>query len=299
MTYHRVLTLFHHYWLSLYDLFTCRKTLVSVGDILMNRDEAIFVQFSTLSRILDIQSYVEQGDKRFVVQDTLAKYKYGERYGKDYNHNLMSKHFSSLIDSFRNNGYNEKSIVELDKEGTLTDGTHRVAMAVYCHQWELNAKIVRRKSKYPHNIDYFYKLGIDTCLIEEIVRQGNVVEEKFIMNGVSLGCLIYDVQPSIINSILNDLKALCDVKRLKPFILPKGATTSFEPTIKTTIEGNYILFILRNPKYDYKNKELISTRSKEIETTLNNRYEGKSKILFMNNCRKGKEMFNELQSYFI
>lgn len=299
MTYHRLFTLLHHYILAFYDTFTCKKAVVSVGDILMLRPEASFVQFVTMSRILDIRSYIENGDKNFTVQDTLAKYRYGERYGKDYHHNQMSDHFSNLIESFLNNGYEEKSIVELDQEGTLTDGTHRVAMATYNHHWNLNAKIVRRISKYPHNIDYYYNLGVETNLMEKINEQSQEIQDLLIANGVTLGCLIYNIEESVKKSLLSDLYDLCDVKRTAAFSIPNGVKTSFSTTTTMQIDGLYILFSLKNPKYEYKKNELVSVRTVVIETILKNRYENKAIIIFMNNCVRGKETFDELQAYFV
>ncbi len=297
MTYHRALTLLHHYCLALYDLITCKNTIVSVGDILMPRTEASFVQFSTISRILDIYSYVEKKDNRFIIQDTLAKHKYGERYGKDYNHRLMSDHFSGLIDSFLENGYDEGSVLELDKEGTLTDGTHRVAMAIFSQHWELNARVLRRKSKYPHNLDYYYNLGLETDFLEKIYKQTKDIQEILINNGVSLGCLIYNIDESSKKNILADLNNLCDIKRIFRLDLPKGRGVSFIDTTDIPIVGYYILFNLKHPEYEYKKSELVSSRSRDIELLLRKRYTSEAKILFMNNCVRGKEMYDELQPY--
>ena len=299
MTYHRIFTLIHHYVLTFYDMLTCRKAVVSVGDLLMSRSSASFVQFILSSRILDIQSYIEKGDKNFSVQEILAKYKYGDRYGKDYHHNIMSNHFLSLIDSFKNNGYDERSIIEVDKEGTLTDGTHRVAMAAYCQHWNLNAKIVRRKSKYPHNLDYYYNLGLKTDFLEKIYKQTKDIQEFLLKNGVTLGCLIYDIEETAKNNLLADLNYLCDIKRVFKLDLPKGRAVSFISTTDVPIVGHFILFTLKHPEYEYRNSELVSSRSRDIELLLTKRYTSKAKIIFSNNCVRGKEMYDELQPYFV
>ncbi len=299
MTYHRIFTLVHHYILALYDTITCKKSVVSVGDLFMQRSSAAFVQFILSSRYLDIRSYIEKEDYSFSVQKMLAKYKYGDRYGKDYRHNIMSKHFANLIDSFIKNGYDKKSIIEVDKEGTLTDGTHRVAMAIYCQHWDLHAKIVRRKSKYPHNIDYYYNLGVKTDLLEIINNQTKEIQGILIENGVTFGCLIYHIEESTKNNLLSDLNNLCEIKRIEKFSLPKGTATSMFATSNVPIIGYYILFTLIDPEYKYKNTELVSSRSNKIELLLRKRYSSKAKIIILNNCIKGKETFDELQGYFV
>ena len=81
--------------------------------------------------------------------------------------------FRNLIRSYEEIGYDPKSEVVLDSEHKLWDGSHRIAMAIFRHQPQINAVVLNKRKEVFYGIEWFRHNGFTN-------EECNLITDRFI-----------------------------------------------------------------------------------------------------------------------
>ena len=256
---------------NIYDYFTAKEIMFPLADLLHAHGEIWEAQFVVASRIADIESYID-GDKEFNFQNVISNALWGERH----NRSRGDKRFAELIESVMHNGYdNKRSILTVDRNYSIVDGTHRAAMAFVAKVPYVRAKVVRWKSHHRQDIDWFLNSSIPSEDLKNIKSAYMRLQEKLCSAGFCFSCLINTTGKDKAQSVVNDLKIVSDVLSMSE--LSSGS-------IK-------INFLLPNPQFYIKDKQVISKHVENIERLINIRYPDlKGNICFAYNSAQGAEL---------
>jgi len=256
---------------DIYDYFTAKEIMFPLADLLHTHGEILEVQFVVASRVADIERFLE-GDNEFHFQNVISNALWGDRH----NRSLGDERFAELIKSVMNNGYdNKRSILTVDCNYSIVDGTHRAAMALVAGVPYVRAKVVRWKSYHPHNIDWFLNPLIPSEDLEGIKAAYIRLQKKLCSAGFSFSCLIKGVGKDMAQNVENDLRVISEVV---------GISELSSGSIK-------IGFLLSNPQFYIKDNQVISKRVENIERLINTRYPDLSgKIRFAYNSAQGAEL---------
>lgn len=161
----------------------CNKTFTcSISDLIINHkfDDRILV---VVSRLMDIENYY-RGDKTFYYQNSLSLYAQGKRFDSE----TYNKNFEELILSYQKNGYNKKSTIIIDRSMYLFNGTHRTAMNIYMHCYNINASLIPRVVSVHTTYNQFQNGLPDIC--RDIQNRYETLREEMFREGQCFTCLI-------------------------------------------------------------------------------------------------------------
>lgn len=257
---------------NLYDYFTAEYILIPCADLLHKRGEVDQIQLVVTSRILDIQNYIN-GDKSFYFQNRISTALYGDKH----NQPLGDSCFSALIESVKDNGYdNEHSFLTVDRNFCLVDGTHRLAAAFLSDVPYVRAKVVRWKSHHKKVADWFLSPTFSTADLSKIREVYAENEEKMFKSGLCFCCVIKTTQSELAEQVAQDLSNVTQVVYQKS--LSSGG-------LQVGFWVDFPMF------YIYKGK-LVSKRVEQIEKILHVRYPLlRDKMTFAYNSVEGQETF--------
>lgn len=271
MSLHLIARKIHIAIRNIYDYFTAKEIMFPLADLIHAHGEIWEVQLVVASRIADIEKFID-GDNEFHFQNVISSALWGER------HNRINgdKRFAELIKSVMNNGYdNERSILTVDRNYSIVDGTHRAAMAFIAKIPYVRAKVVRWKSHHRQNIDWFLNSSIPSEDLENIKSAYIRIQERLCSENLCFSCLINAEGKNRAQSVANDLKIISDVLSISE--LSSGS-------IK-------INFLLSNPQFYIKDEQVISRRVENIERLINIRYPDlKGNMRFAYNSVQGAEL---------
>jgi hypothetical protein len=189
------------------DLMTAEECWVSIGDIMNCRGQIEHNQFLTVSRLLDIQDFCENGVEDFNWQNTISY----ATYGKSHDKRGGDRAFKDLIASYMKKGYDSKSIITLDANGRLLDGNHRMGMNVYTGVSFIRARILKRKSKNPKSIDEYLTLRLDGSFIQAVLDKYNDVQKQLISSGNTFAAVVGK------NNSFSDFESLVCIKNKQTY----------------------------------------------------------------------------------
>ena len=172
--------------INLYEHMIAKQCEVSVGDIVLQRAEFDHCQFLLTTRRLDVAAYINKGDKTFPYQNTVSRAVYDASH-KEERGNL---HFISLIESYKEKGYDSASLLTVDRECRLIDGSHRMGVNLLMGIEKLNVRMFRRSSGFPRNLDGYFKLGLTTSFMNEVVKEYHGIQNWLLETGNTFCCLI-------------------------------------------------------------------------------------------------------------
>lgn len=268
-----------------YDSLTAARCEVSVGDIILQRAEMDYCHFLLTSRKMDVQDYCSGSDKSFPCMCAISECK----YGKDYNPENGRHLFAKLIESYQAKGYDPTSFLTVDKECRLIDGNHRMGVNLFMGIEKLNVRYLKRASGFSRNLDDYYKIGVRSELIEEVVKEFRQIQKWLTETGNTFCCLLRGDYENESVSLVSDLKCLTrtcgDVTYCKP-----GDNKQ---------RGVLIQFSLDFPSYYVNDGKVVSKRAKEIEMILNLRkkqFELDVEITISKNCLEGKELWEMVKT---
>lgn len=272
--------------IDIYDRWTAKNCMVSIGDVMNCRGNIEHNQFLVSTRVLDIEDYCEKGIKNFKWQNTVSRAAYGESHREDDG----NKAFSNLIRSYVENGYDSSSIFTLDENGRLLDGNHRMGMNIYTGVSLINVRILKRKSKNPKTIDWYLAKKIDSSFIQTVLDKFDSIQELLVMTGNTFSAIVKDVDD------FDDYDSLVQIKR----------TRRFSDVTSKIMWGGYnlpengvlIQFTLDDPAYKFVDGNLISMRIEEIKKIIRARCGSDDRIQMCRNCKEGKVIFDALEQYF-
>jgi hypothetical protein len=246
--------------LKLYDRFTSKNVTVSIMDLMVEKGELDHHQFLVAARLLDIEEYFSNGrcddNSIFRWQNKTSQFAYGNKYNKT----LGNEKFKNLIESYKTNGYDERSAIIVNKNYRILDGTHRLALNIYYKMDTINVCVISRSAKTINSTNWYYKIGMKTVDIKRILAR-----YKEIKNGYKVHDFVAILQTeaaSYYDSITDDMKILCKVER-------------YEDVIN---DDNYIQRIIYlnfdNPLYisQRNGQNPFSQKANEIQEIINTRY---------------------------
>lgn len=255
--------------LKMYDRLTSTVVEASIGDILMSHPQPDFISFVFASRYLDASHYLSGEDRTF-------KYMHGissKFQGVNYSQEKGEKKFIDLIDSFSKRGYDPASLLVMDKNLNLDNGTHRLALCLLNGIYNVKLMIVKRKAIVKKSIDLYYNVGVESGLLLDISNEYHRIYNHLVDSGHAFICRIDGDAKNIVEDIKKDLAIL-------------GGCTNVKLLQEKDNQANYS-FLIVNPCYsiDYMGGRLWSERALEIEKILRKRYkESNVTISVSKNC---------------
>lgn len=261
-----------------YDHLTAARCEVSVGDIILKRAEMDFCQFLLTSRKMDVQEYCNETDTTFPYMSTISACKYGASYNPKKGRSLFAK----LIESYQAKGYDPTSFLTVDKECRLIDGNHRMGVNLFMGIEKLNVRYLKRSSGFSRNLDDYYKIGVRSEIIEEVVEEFRQIQKWLTETGNTFCCLLRGDYENDSVSLVSDLKCLTRV----------CGDVIYCKSEDNKREGVLIQFALDFPSYYVNEGKIVSQRAKEIEKILilrKKQFGLDVEITISKNCLEGKE----------
>lgn len=119
-----------------------------------------FQRYDMIVRLLAVENYYGKNNNGFDLYYRMQE----ARMGKQWADKAVGI-FKNLIRSYQENGYDEKSEIELDCNLHLIDGSHRMAMAMYHRCDKISAKVRPYSTNIFYGIEWFKINGFtdDEC----------------------------------------------------------------------------------------------------------------------------------------
>lgn len=121
--------------------------------VLREHSSAGFNRYDIIVRLLAIENYYGANEYGFIL------YEKQQRARSSYDCEHASERFRDLILSYDKNGYDITSEIQLDKTCSLFDGSHRVAMALWRHQYKIACQVLPKKYDVFYGIDWYIANG--------------------------------------------------------------------------------------------------------------------------------------------
>ena len=253
--------------LKMYDSLTAKVVEVSIGDIILKSPLPDFILFLVASRYLDAKNYVTGEDLSFKYMNGIS----AKAHGSKHSPKRGNKQFKDLIESFQEKGYDPKSLLVMDKDLNLDNGTHRLALCLLNGIYTVKAKVIKRKALATRTVDWYFNGDVlDSTFLKEINDEYKEIMNCLVKSGNAFLCSIQGEVSSIIGAIKCDIEVLCGCP-----------VEIMEQTPNSVIYS----FAITNPKYRVGGGRLLSLRAAEIEKILIKRYQGKDvSISVSRNC---------------
>lgn len=193
------------------------QSKISVNDLFLAQyydgDYTKYKHMDAAVRLLAIEEYYGKNDYGFGLYRRMQA-------GSGFD---WTDRFRNLIQSYEKNSYQEESILELDQNLAIMDGSHRATLAYYHGDEFLNAKLFNCERNRNFDIDKFWKDGFsaEEChLIQEKAKQ--ILDH---LNYEYVG-VIWPPAYYLADEIINDMKRydLDNIKvvRYQDYELEKG-----------------------------------------------------------------------------
>lgn len=242
---------------------------ISLGDIMHCREKISHLQWSIAALYLDVERYYTKGDESFFFQN-VSKYMW---YGQNYDHSVDDQRFKDTLDSIAKKGYKKESFLEVDCEISLQNGTHRVAILLYLHQYEVGALCFAYKWHYFKDSEaYINKMGFDENYIKIVNESYNSIEDNMVKNGIAF-------------------TVLCDGDLEKVVECFNDSNIRVFNTRKTR-SGLLFQFSFKNPNYYVSGTKIISRAAERLEKKIK-KFGGKI-VTVSKNCTEGQEIWKRV-----
>ena len=247
---------------------TAIETEVGIGDIIANASGNDFTLFLAASRILDVKNYLNDSDATFLYMNSISGMAHGNKHSEAYG----NKKYIDLIESFERKGYDPSSPLVMDKDFHLANGTHRIAICLVKGIYNVRAKVLRRRAVHHRNVDWFFNLGLDSTLLNDINKERKHIAEELIESGHAFMCQIKGDVSAVLENLTSDLSILSGCEHV--YVIKK------EP------HSALVSFFMLSPCYLINSVGGVkSKRSGEIEEILNKRYNHQDvEITISKNC---------------
>lgn len=177
------------------------------------------------------------------------------------------------MESFSKRGYDPSSLLVMDKNLNLDNGTHRLALCLINGIYNVKIMIVKRKAMVKKNIDLYYNVGVESNLLLDISNEYRRIYNHLVDSGNAFICRIKGDVKNICEDIKKDLAILGGCTNVKLF-------QDTENQIKYS-------FYIEKPCYssDYMVWQLRLERALEIEKVSRRRYNNRNVTIFVSkNC---------------
>lgn len=207
--------------ISFVDNLFSRKVTCSVGDILLRGNTLDEGQLTILSRYYDLLEYYSGRNLHFPFQNAISYLLWGDSHDEQSG----NTGFMKLIESYEKDGYREDSLITLDRDLSLMNGSHRVAMNLYHGYWNMRAKVLYRRIKKCRGYDWYADKGLQKYWLNILNELRIKVEKSLFEEGITLA-FVADVDSqeseleltSILNSKIRKYKLYHLSKESKIFV---------------------------------------------------------------------------------
>ena len=270
-----IISYFELIWLKIIRyIFKNEKYLieVSIGDFMLKRKELSQIQFGISALYLDIDRYIKNGDTSFYYQNVAKKFWYGE----DYKTTDDDLRFKETIDSILANGYNADSTIELDRDVTLVNGTHRTAILLCLHKYNVRAYRYSFRWRWFKNANkYIEKAKFEKKFVDDVIENYEKIERELIWSGATLSIWVGEKDSYLIRNFF--------VKNKKVRLLR---------TTNHVSGGVLFQYSFCNPNYRIKEGKIVACATDELEQYLRNN--GIENYRLAKNCLEGMALFDDL-----
>ena len=270
---------------SLYDFFTRRGIVISIGDIMSKRGSMDGIQMVVASRLLDVEAYRNNGDESFKYQNLLSD------KNEQYDLSVGNRKFKDTIESYLTKGYDGMSRFLLDNDFLLRNGTHRTAMHLHLKIYTAKAFVMNRKY-FGFDILYDkYRQNLPSHIFQAIISKLNMIQEQLIADGVSFNAVI--PQDMSLFDCVSLYKEDIHVKK-EICINPPSDYNYCHGDVVLSFDGisryKLVLFTLDNPQYEIVSGKLESQKMQVLNV--------QERFFFSRSCYEGKQVFDSLTPYF-
>lgn len=173
--------------IRIYDSVAAKKGKASIGDILTAKtNQQSPMHYLVASRVLDVEDYCEKDSNDFSWQNTISYAMYGEKHDRA----LGDSRFTSLIESYKAKGYDESSVLMVDKNFTLADGTHRTGCNLYFGNTLMSVRMVFRSITNGITPDWMRQHGIGEDFIRTVSCKLEEIKKSLVQTGNTLAMVI-------------------------------------------------------------------------------------------------------------
>jgi hypothetical protein len=247
-----------------------QRIQISLGDYMLRRDTLSHLQFGISGLCLDINRYLEKGDKSFYYQTEGKR----EWYGTGYDTTCDNERFASVLDSIIINGYDPDSVIEVDCDVNIINGTHRTAALLCLHKYSIGALRYPYKWQRFRNADHYVKfMGIESQMADEIYAGYDIIEKELVKAGATFVLYIWET--------INDRSLFLDNENVR--ILN---------TIKMNDNGLLYQFAFRDPDYRVKNNGIYSRAAERLEHLFQRK--GIVNFKISKNCSEGMSLYAKM-----
>lgn len=244
---------------------------LSIGDYMLKRDSLSHMQFGIAALCLDIERYLKSGDASFYYQNVSKAH----WYGKDYDTSADDLRFRETLDSIVSQGYNPDSFVELDRDITIQNGTHRTAILLCLHQYSMCGLRFAYRYRWFENADKYVKyMSYEPQYIADILTAYDKIEQELIDAGATFALYVPN-DSSDVRCLLNDENT---IRLLRKTDLSAG--------------GVFYQFMFLKPDYRVDGTSIVSRAAERLERELKKK--GLSDFIIAKNCTDGARVFSEL-----
>lgn len=243
---------------NIYDRFSYDTCEMSIGDIMLKRTAIDSCQFTTSTRLLDVKHYEQTGQTDFPFQNTVSR----KLWGANHQEEKGNRSFEDLIISYKKNGYDIKSLFEVDNQIVLLNGTHRSACNINFNYNVIRAKVLRRSIPSAYNPFKQLGLHLDSHFTEKVIYEYENIQKYLIETGNTFVALM---TTEIYSEIFSEIKHLITVLRVSDFLDSNG---------NVGFDGKLIQFSLPAPDYAVGDNRLCSKYASSLNEFYRKRYNG-------------------------
>ena len=196
-----------------YGIRTKHCSLSTAELFFQHHREDRFLRYDMIVRLLAIENYYGLNEYGFDLYYKMQK----ARNGKSHADKAVDV-FKSLIDSYENNGYDEKSEIELDANLNLIDGSHRMALAFYYKIPTISVKIRPYITDILYGMEWFRINGFSDNECE--ILKGKYQEVR-VQNMTPFICTLWHPAREYFEEITQNLSLFGSIKEIKDFNLSK------------------------------------------------------------------------------
>ena len=183
-----------------YNIKTKRGNIVkiSVSDLLhLYYKNSKMQRLDIIVRICAIENYYGLNIDGFKIYEKAQSIRKNKDFAVE-----AAKKFRQLIKSYENYGYDKDSLISLDNELKLIDGSHRIAMAIYHRFPTINALIVPDNYSVDYSVDWFIKEDFPDTWLKVISEKENEIWKRY---KDSIVCIIWGPAVKWTEEIIKDL----------------------------------------------------------------------------------------------
>ncbi len=168
-----------------------------------------FQRYDIVVRYLFIEQYFGKNSIGYSLYEKMQKARAGEGYDA-----RCIENFESLIKSYSENGYNDKSEITLGENLQLLDGSHRIAAGLYFGCPKIAVKLTPIKTEYDYSTEWFIANNFSDEEIDAIKAKYSELES---ICNKPFQCIMWPPMEPHFDGATKDLKKITNVLSYKDY----------------------------------------------------------------------------------